>query len=437
MKHLFAKWKGKTELFKLADLTEVTEDFSNPARGWYQIHTFSVDQEPDLEEQRWCLDARNTLALVLIDIGAFRKRDLEETALNRIQKILCFFQGNGYDCILRVVYDHEGKAFIREPADFAQVQAHMRQIGSVLQQCASSVFIFQGMLLGSWGEMHGSRFLNEKNMARLAQILREEKAPQTFLAVRRPVYWRSLHKEKRQGALRCIDGMGLFDDGIFGSASHLGTFAEEEKKKYVWEEPWSREQELAFENELCRQAPNGGEVVYNPGFVKTLTPGKTIEELRKMQITYLNRAHDERLLDIWKEWKYPGPGVWKGKSVFDYIGLHLGYRFVIRNAEVVRIGKEMEKYRIEVEIENIGFAGFYQEAEICLEYIDKNGRQGSMTLESQMRGWKSGEARKLSCVAEACKGELFLTAKRTRDGATIRFANHADAEGKSMLGVLL
>lgn len=429
------KAKGQKWHFTQSNLTEATEEFKNPARGWYQIYTFLAEQEPDLEAQKWCFDLRDTLALVLIDIGSFRKKDLDGIVLERIRRIIGFFKENRYDGIVRIVYDHEGKAFMREPADFAQVQTHMRQIGNLIRECADSIFVFQGMLLGNWGEMHGSRFLDDERMFRLAEILRAEKDPQTFLAVRCPVYWRRLHEEQMK-KLNCPDGMGLFDDGIFGSETHLGTFAEGEKENQVWNEPWSCKQELEFEQKLCHQVPNGGEAVYISGFIRTLTPEKMIGELKKMQVTYLNRAYDTRLLNVWREWKYPGQGVWAGKSVFDYVGAHLGYRFFIRNVRVFRIRNGDGQFRIEAEIENTGFGGFYQEAGVDLEYTNRYGRQSTAVLEAQMKGWKSGETRHLSCMAEACQGQMFLTAKRKKDGARIRFANQSDREGRTAIGYL-
>ena len=46
------------------DLAEVTEEFKNPARGWYQIYTFEIEKEPDFEELKWCLNTQDALALV-------------------------------------------------------------------------------------------------------------------------------------------------------------------------------------------------------------------------------------------------------------------------------------------------------------------------------------------------------------------------------------
>lgn len=413
---------------------ETTEAFTNPARGWYQIYTFAADREPDFQELKWCLNREDTLAFVLIDIGCFRAKDLDGQVLGRICRILSFFAESRYDCIIRVVYDREGKALVHEPVDFRMVQAHLRQICSVIKLCAPFVFVFQGMLLGNWGEMHGSRFLDTHRMTALTEILRMHKGEQTFLAVRRPVYWRRLHEGQKQGALSCADGMGLFDDGMFGSESHLGTFAEGGPEETGWGEPWRRDQELAFEQELCRQAPNGGETVYHTGYIKQLTPQKVIEDLRRMQITYLNRIHDARVLELWKQWKCPGSGVWAGKNLFDYIGAHLGYRFLIQKVDVRRDGTENGAYGIEVEIENTGFAPCYQEGEIGLEYVDRNGKWGVKVLENQMKGWRSQEVRKLSCTIEAGAVRLLLSARRKRDGALIRFGNVSGPDGKVLLG---
>ena len=45
--------KGGKWSFVQGDLAEVTEEFKNPARGWYQIYTFEIEKEPDFEELKW------------------------------------------------------------------------------------------------------------------------------------------------------------------------------------------------------------------------------------------------------------------------------------------------------------------------------------------------------------------------------------------------
>ena len=152
-----------------------------------------------------------------------------------------------------------------------------------------------------------------------------------------------------------------------------------------------------------------------------------------MQVTYLNRAHDTRILEVWKEWKYPGAGLWKGKSIYDYVSAHLGYRFLIRKA-CVSFKRKDHVYFAEIEVENTGFAGYYQEAEICLEYTDNSGVYSSEVLEPRMKGWKSKERRRLARTIEAGDGGVYLTARRKKDGAVIRFGNESDEQGRVLLG---
>lgn len=421
--------------FQRAELAESTEELLNPARGWYQIHTFLAEREPDFEELRWCLHPKDTLAFVLIDIGYFRDQDLDREAVERICRILAFFSERAYDCIVRIVYDHEGKALLREPFHFSQVKSHLEQVGNIMKQFEDTIFVFQGMLVGNWGEMHSSKFLDEEKLLEMTEILRRYRGEQTYLAVRRPVYWRLLHREQKGKHTAYADDMGLFDDGILASESHMGTFGTESRKQAGWDCPWKREEELAFVSEIGRYAPIGGEAVYSQIYLQELTPVKVLECLCKMQITYLNRAHDTRMLDVWKEWKYPGTGVWEGKSVFDYVGAHMGYRFLVRNVSVM-LKKERHMYFVEIEIENTGFACFYQEAEIYLEYTDDRGMPYSRVLEYQMKGWKSKECRKLSCTIEDGDGELLLSARRKKDEAVIHFGNISDGQGRVLLGYL-
>lgn len=422
--------------FQEAVLSEVTSKFSNPARGWYQIHRFQAEQEPDFAELEWCIDREDSLALVMIDIGAFKEQDLSEECLDRILRILHFFSSNHYDMILRVVYDHEGRAMEKEPFFFSQVLNHLRQLGGILDRFADSVFVYQGMLIGNWGEMHTSRFLSADKLQQMVDILRHCKGEQTYLAVRRPVHWRMLHWNPKDTELSCPDGMGLFDDGILGSENHLGTFGSEPRGRVGWEEPWQRADELAFEQELGKQAPCGGEAVYDEPYGKNLTPEAVLSELRQMQITYLNKVYDGKMLDIWRRWKCPVSGVWTNKSLYEYVGAHLGYRFVIQKVSVKPERDSDSHCMVELKVKNTGFAGFYQEADLFFEHAGADGQHHKIRLGDGLRGWNSGETRVLTCRLEVCDCDLFLSAARSRDGKTILFANPSDKEGRAILGHL-
>lgn len=62
--------------FEKAEFAESTEYLGNPGCGWYHIHAFSLEDEPDMEEMYRCVCKEESLALVILDIGAFREEML-------------------------------------------------------------------------------------------------------------------------------------------------------------------------------------------------------------------------------------------------------------------------------------------------------------------------------------------------------------------------
>lgn len=60
--------------------------------------------------------------------------------------------------ILRFSYDLEGKGLEKEPGSIRLVEEHMRR-SEKSREYADDIFAVQGILIGNWGEMHGSRYL--------------------------------------------------------------------------------------------------------------------------------------------------------------------------------------------------------------------------------------------------------------------------------------
>lgn len=420
-------------IFFPGDWTETTEYLKNPGRGWYEIYTFQAEKKPDTEELKWCLREEETLALVLVDIGAYRSCVLDKEALENIRELLTFFLAHEKDVILRLVYDREGKGMEREPALFSQVLSHLRQIGQLLQESRHSVFLYQGLLVGSWGEMHHSKFLAEDKIQRMWEEIRSFLSDHIFLAVRKPAYFRILNEEQeektwKKGQIQTC----LFDDGIFGSETHLGTFGTADRASAGWKKSWNRKEELAFEENVCRFVPNGGEAVRGE---KRSLP-EMVRELSRTHITYLNCVHDEERIQEWKNLRWEEEGVWKGKSGYDYIGGHLGYRFVIRNV-CISFSETVENFcEINLIVENTGFAGIYQETELFLIHEGEAKEQKAAAIECDMRDWESGAVHTVSVRIASEPGKLYLACRRKKDKRIIYFASrHTD--GRVYLGRLV
>ena len=403
----------------LLPLTESKDNLKNPGRGFYQIHSFDLSQEIDFAELVWCVAKTDSIALLLVDIGAYRNRPIEETGLLRLQKLMRFFTDREMDLVLRCVYDTKGEGLLAEPMEYDLIRYHMNQLMDALKTCQVYPFIYQGMLLGSWGEMHNSNFLTPQFMKDLEKVLLAGLPKETYLAYRKPSQIRLLHgpkdKQKR---------IGLFDDGIFGSASHLGTFSFTKRQDSKWEESWIKKDEIDYLDTLASQAPCGGEVVYSKEYQyedsRSLCE-KQWKDLERLHITYLNRVYDEKLLEVWRSCKVEEEGIWKGLSWYDRIEAHLGYRFVIEEASLKTSGRNCT---LLVTIRNTGFACLYQKAELIL--VSENaGVTKLYHSKSDLTELRSGEACQVRFTCPREVGIYSLHLIRTSDRRELAFANES------------
>lgn len=416
----FNPFLSKRIKFKSSSFTEQCSDVPNPSRGWYQIFTFHLPQTVNFQKLSECLRHDQTLVLVLIDIGKYRDRELDEAAVQHVSQILEYFSAAQKDVILRFVYDCEGNGILHEPALFSVIEKHIQQLTPVIRTYTKNIFVLQGLFLGSWGEMHGSKFLSPIFMRKLYNLLLSASGSYTWLAVRKPVQWRCLHNPNQKPGK-----MGLFDDGILGSDTNLGTFGSLPQTSVKWEDSWCPEDELAFEYTLCQKVPNGGEVVYSQ-LSHGVSDSDAINILQRMHITYLNCIHDAKLLNLWKGKASP----WSNVSFYDYIGAHLGYRFCVR---AVKLQKRRQNVTIVMTIENNGFASCYEDYVIALEIVSE-AKMIRQETNWNLRSLMPGTTEKWQCFLPDVKGRLYLTAHREKDGKVLCFANAEQENGKLYLG---
>lgn len=429
--------KEKKWRFQKAEFEENTIELQNPARGWYKIFPFMVEEEPDFDILSWCDEDKNTLALVIINIGEYRDENLPNSALVNIRRILDFFVKKKYDMILRITYDHLGHALEREPFFFSQVKTHLEQLVPIIHEYKDYIFVYQGMLIGNWGEMHTSKFLSPQKLKEMWQIMQSNIGEDVYFAVRKPSFWRLLHPQSCDSPQLICDKMGLFDDAIFGSNTHLGTFGSTSREHSGWEALWNRESELNFENELCLKVPNGGEALSGELFLKEGSILQILDTLKRMHITYLNEAYDKVILDSWKQWNCAQGNIWQNQTLYEYIGAHLGYRFVVRDASVKSSEDMPNKLFLQIHIENSGFANLYHEADLVFEWTDEKKNEFSTYVDYDLRSIDSSTTTTLTIELPENVRRMWLSAYRKKDGRRICFANRSLMDEKIYLGQIV
>ena len=89
---------------------------------------------------------------------------------------------------------------------------------------------------------------------------------------------------------------------------------------------------------------------------------------------------------------------------------------------------------VAIQIENVGFANLYQEAELHLICEDEQEHQYERKLDVDMRTWNSMSVHTVTTHIRKLNCRIYLTAIQKYDGRRIYFANEHGKNGRVLLG---
>ena len=381
---------------------EITGMLNRPGCGWYQLYAYYLTPETSLSTDKLYISEEKDgytfrLALLEFNLAEYNNQKLDIAALNNIEKVLRIFSNTKSKVIVRFLYDWDGLALQKEPAERSIIEQHMRQAGKILNSYKDLIYTTQGIFVGSWAEMHSSNYLSVEDMTALLACYASATDPSIYLAVRTPAQYRTIvqeleeHPEKYAAydvsGSKLLDRLGLFNDGMLGSLSDTGTYHEADTAVTLNDKFAARERELSFQKELCQTVPNGGEVVidnpYNDG-------ENAVKDLAKTHVSYLNQSYDEAVIKKWKECVYTGTeSLYQNQSYYNYITDHMGARYVIKN---VSFSKSSNKQIVKgkLELSNKGFSALYQKAALTITMINTKTKEETIIWDSETE--KEGKA---------------------------------------------
>ena len=310
-----------------------------------------------------------------INLQEYAEGDISEKGLRDIRALFYALKEQKKQYIVRFLYDWDGKNLQDEPQDVKIILNHMQQLEELLHEYKDIIFVHQGIFIGNWGEMNGTVHL--EHMQQLANTLRDSLHEDTFMAVRMPAQWRKITETtspiKDDWGEKSIAGkLGLFNDGIMGNYGDYGTYGTKSRAEVGDFTHWSREEELAFQEELCKYVPNGGEVIVDNEYNDF---DNALEYLRTMHITYLNYDYDKNVLDKWADETVNDGSVYDGMDGLTYIDRHLGYRILLND-----IGMEYDYKKdilsLCIDLKNVGFAPIYKP--VCMKISIENEDNGEV-----------------------------------------------------------
>lgn len=422
--------------------TESSRQLNNPYRGFYHMHGFRIlDEKTEFRDNvaaRFCKDEDTALTMIQVNLQAFREGAISRQGLENLEALFAALSKVDKHLIVRFLYDWEGKNEEYEPDTLEVILEHIGQSEQVLRKYSDEIYILQGLFIGNWGEMHGTKFLGQENFQALANKLFQVTDEKTYLAVRMPAQWRVTTQLGEPEKVVRGDGslasrLSLFNDGMLGSWSDYGTYGERTKEEYGPFTYWNREQELEFQDTLCKIVPIGGEVVVDNEYNDF---ENAVKDMATMHVSYINRDYDGAVMKKWENTIVEEDGCFNGMDGLSYIERHLGYRFVLRDVSMDYDFKQ-DTLQVAANMQNVGFAPLYREADIrMIFYNEEADTYYSVPVNQDIRDLTGGNDRDdlLTLSAELkLTGETegswlcFLDIRDKISGQRILLGNEQDA----------
>lgn len=400
---------------------ESTDKINNPDQGFYRPIYVRV-KEDGVTYNRNIVNSTTQLYHLRIDISAFSQANnesedkmLTEDALSGIDELLSFLYANNKSAIARFVYDPGlNGASNKEPSKDMIVQ-HITQLSAVLDKYHDTLTAIEVGLIGPWGEMHTSTMANKEvintlietylaNTSEIPILVRTPRMIYDYLGITvNDIDTYTIETSSKAYRL------GLYNDGYLGSSTDLGTYTNREK-----EVPWLASQ--------TGHLPYGGEVVMPDSTLHNIE--NCLEEMYLLHLSYLNIEWNNNVIDKWKNSSYTEAAgqdsLYYGKTAFEYIENHLGYRFVLKNS-TLGYDEDISHMTIDLSLENVGFGNLNRTMNMTVLFQDETGEITPIDAGS-FRGEQKITIQTPLTLKEG-NYNIYLRIDNGNDKYAIRFAN--------------
>jgi Domain of unknown function (DUF4832)/Domain of unknown function (DUF4874) len=382
---------------------ESLEDIANPERGFYHARELTKAQNFDIRSENI------TLIYGRISADSFRNRPFTEEFLQAIQAGFDEARKNGIKVNPRVAYNHGPYpgcvARYGDDAPKHIVLQHIAQLKPLWHKNKDVINVLDAGFIGGWGEWHNSAHgLDSLHNRRDILFAILDALPKDRMVVQRtPHYKRAIFTGSETNGdsiitrQRAFDGsylsrVGHLNDCFLSSENDVGTYA------YV-DQGWTVEKELDYIGAESRYVPFGGETCALDERGKCYN---ALPEMEKLHINYLNIDYNPKVLNRWKE-----------ENCFDQIRNRLGYRFVLKRAQLPKEISAGSAIEITFEVENKGFGELFNPRNVEIVLSNNQTKQEQVAvIKSDPRFWGAGQRStvtvKLSIPAGLAAGEYTL-----------------------------
>lgn len=440
--------------------------------------------------------------------------DLDEAFFTSLEETLQNARRNGATVGIRLRYDDNGTQN-PEPKTFEKVLYHVKQLGEsgLFDTYEDVITYIESGTVGAWGEQWGGKYTSLECKAELLHTYLEITPDSIPILVRTPNTVRTWLKmycniETTSAFMSCeildlklkkkFSRIGLYNDGYMGSDSDLGTYenrvgetawlsgapmyggeysgADEWRMKFkTWQPEYCLREmydthishincniyqnRLAVETygtyeEASRRLEEIVTLYQTCGMGDFDLKGSITEKNGIYKVSWIWAGYDSFIFDE-KLDKTCGVScdnrAFYGKTVWQFIRAHLGYRYVLRSSKLTTELGPGDLLKLQFEVENTGFASTPKKKEV--EVILSNGNTNySYTTNLDATNWLSASRVKeqiqinLPKTITGGNWNVYLRISKPNDETQydsmncIKFANeelqYSEELGANLLGVI-
>jgi hypothetical protein len=398
----------------------------NPERGWRletiiaeppKIKNLDVHGQaahlkgrifPVYNDHWWLLDAERytafglTMLQTYCYLDEFAERPISDEKLLLLQSSLDRIRAHGYKTLLRFAYENGTQ---KKGPTVKQLFAHLDQLAPVIRANADIIYVLQAGFVGAWGEWHSSARGIENDHAALADLVErilEILPPDRMTQVRVPKYKRWALRHEDLSNCPVVDERTAHQNLPFARIGfHNDGFLARNTCGWTWPEPpcYSNPGNPEFDY-MTRESPFvpvDGELFWRD--IGGVIDGQAA--IRRMALhhygtfslwhSFSGREGAAYSIDHWRQApissadvmqiNQPGDGYFidmagnpVGRTQFEYVTDHLGYRLELMQAQYPEIIKRNEPLAVTVVLGNRGFAVCHNPRPVSIALISAAGK---------------------------------------------------------------
>ena len=341
-------------------------------------------------------------------------KDIPDEAFRNMQQLFDSAKENGYKFILRFAYDNTYGA---TKANFDDVFRHLDQLEPFIKKNIGLIDIWQIGFIGAWGEGHSSPMSNDfEGKTKLAKrILDIFEGRQT--TIRLPEYKNRL-KNSEEYKQRMGYNNDYFtasehpkapgNDFFMGSPDYEQVKREAPYVKVIGEIPYAEATEWGLHKLIS--VPNSLKTLRDHHYSLFDITQNTELNIENWKKTVASPALMDSIGILYDPGYFREGGSLVGRSVYDFIRDHLGYRLYVEKS-LTRIQRTGNKLTYDIRIKNTGFSAIHNPRPVYLVLIDENNAIISKEkLNANPRTWQPYDVSKpeITPLIHTISGQLNI-----------------------------